>query len=226
MQLSRMWWPRPTVAQALSRKLEQYEDEARFITGVQRLLPVSLLTKELYTQYYRNLTASWGDFGRRARTILLNFGKIRTSRFYDKGGYGTARSRILVFLSDFEIAMDLKGPLLGVDPEDLHNCLTLLIDEAIGQMDVMVVLIDDKRVPTHVLEHYSKHDAVVAFDDAFVMKIHRNTLSRSWCERCQGPEQAIYIDDELKMINELLKYRTHDLKIDASVRSLRKYLPE
>jgi hypothetical protein len=128
-------------------------------------------------------------------------------------------------LSDFERAMALKGPLHGATPADLHDCLDGL-DKAIRRLNLGIILINDRRLPLKLARHYVHHDAVIAFDDLFVMKIHRGSLIRSWCERGAGPnDHASYISHELKMIEELLSYRTHDLAQSDMAAALTRFRP-
>lgn len=210
MELSYYWWPRKSTADQLRKKLQQYEPGATLVTGIQRFLPVSLMTKEVYTQYYRNLTMSWGDFGRRARTVLFDFGRVRTQQFYEKGGYGASRTRLCVFMSDFQRALEMKGLVSGLDPSDLHDCLVLLLEEAIRGMGLELIFINDNLLPARVAEHYSRFEGVVLADNRFVTKIHRNSLKRSWIERAAGADHAVCIDEEVSMATELLRYRVQD----------------
>jgi len=131
---------------------------------------------------------------------------------------------VLIFLSDFMQALALKGPLEGAAPADLYDCLDGLVN-AIIRLNLGIVLIDDSQLPPKVAEHYAKYDAVVAFDNLFVMKIHGRSLVRSWSERIAGPEYEKHIDHELKMIEKLLKHRTHELTQADMAEAVKKLRP-
>lgn len=226
IEWSRFWWPQPGMAQALGTKLQEHEQGAKLITGIQRGFAASQMQANVYKPFYQNITAGWGKFGRRARSVMYDFGETRYRKFYSQGGYGAVKSRVLFFLSGFKPATEMKGPYSGVDPSAMHNCLTLLIEEVILRMNCDLILIDDRIMPKHIIKHYSEHDAVVTSDNRFATKLYRGTLRRSWCERQEGTGRATYIDRELKMVEELLKYRTHELSKTAMAEAFRKFLPE
>lgn len=223
VELAHRWLPRSNTALVLRHKIEEYEQRAKQITGIQQFLPASLTDQGIYKPYYHNLTANLGQLGRRVRTVIWKFTEERRQRFLKHGPPASAHSRVLIMLSQFEQAMAMKGMLRGTAPDAIREFLISLID-TIEHTDYEIVLIRDDLLPSRIAEYYARYDGIVAFDHAFVMKIHHGGMVRSWCEGQLGTAYATHLSFDLQNAAALLKYQL-PLTKQQLIEKLKRYLP-
>jgi hypothetical protein len=151
------WDPRFDAPRVLADKFAEHQEHSSSLLAFNRILPCSVMTSLLQRQHYVSLFADFMNDPRDRRFCdsYIEFASVRRDAFLESGSDTKFSVTTLMLRSDFEKLVGCNPPFDRCTKLQVLQNLDFLRTECVNKRGFRLALIDDNRLPNHLLPRIS-----------------------------------------------------------------------